>query len=290
MSIMKNILIIMILFSSTLLLAQEGRQNTPLYNLNGGNYLNKGWHLAPGITYLIPTPAKRSEFKTIENGADTLYQGDYHSKGKIGLYLEIGKHKFLDRRPLSYMDYGIGFKTFKGSESFNGFVSGNIPFSYNAEFKNSFITGFFNLSNVLQLTDKTFIQNSFGLNADYRIINKTPSIADYGSEISLPSAFLGQVHYKFGFGFKAGKNLYVVPTIETPILTIYQWNSGASTIKYFNTDYRPIIISLRFFWFKKRPVRDCVGAPDKKTGDQLWGKNMRTKGSKKRGRKKRRKK
>jgi len=286
---MKQFFVAVIVLFSLVPFAQEGRQNNPLFNLTGGNYINKGWHLAPGFTYMFPSTGNRSVFQLQENNTDTLYTGDYKTGGRVGIYFEIGKLHLYDRKIIKSLDYGIGFKSLKGRESFDGLVGVDSIVSslaYEANFKNSFITGFININNYLQLTDKTFLQNSLGLNADYRLINKTDAIPDYGSEAFYPKAFVGQLHYKFGFGFRAGTNLFIVPTIETPILGIYQWREGKSTLHYFNSEYRPFIVSVRFFWLKDRPTRDCVGAPDKKTGDQLWGKNMRGKG-KKRGKRRR---
>lgn len=289
--IMKQFFVITLLFLALASYAQDGRQNTPLFNLNGGNYVNKGWFISPGFTYMFPSTANRSVFQLQDNKEDTLYAGDYKSRGKFGINFEIGKFHLYDRKFIKAIDYGLGFKSLKGRESFDGLVGVDSllsPLAYEANFKNSFVTGFFNITNFLQLSDRTFLQNSLGVNADYRLINKTDVIPDYGSQATFPKAFVGQLHYKFGFGFRAGTNLFVVPSIETPILGLYQWRDGKSTMHYFNSEYRPLIVSVRFFWLKKRPVRDCVGAPDKKTGDQLWGKDMRGKG-KKRGKRRRKK-
>lgn len=285
---MRGIFVVLTLLLSTSFFAQTKRV-APIFNLNGGNYINKGWHFAPGITYMLPTEGKRNVLLLQENAVDTLFTGEYKTAGKVGIYFEIGRLHLYDRKVINGIDYGIGFKSLKGKESFDGLIASDVsvtPFSYEANYKNSFITGFFNLSNYAQLSEKTFLHNSIGLNADYRIINKTDDVLDYGSNMLFPKAFVGQLHYKFGFGFKAKNNLYVVPAIETPILGIYEWNDGKSTLQYFNTSYRPLIISLRFFWLDDRPTRDCVGAPAKKTGDQLWGSNMR-KGKKKRRKRKR---
>ena len=278
----------LVLISGDLLAQPSGRQNKYMFDIGGGNYKVSGWHFAPGITYMIPTVNQWTELQTdVGDSQDTLFQGDFDSSGKIGLYVEFGRHRFFEKKVLTYMDYGLGFKSLKGSEQFSGVLGDGteqVEYAYDESFKNSFVTGFVNFSNIAQLSDFTFIQNSFGLNADYRVINKMNEVGIQTQEPQ-PANFVGQVHYKLGFGFKANRNLYVVPSIETPILNVYQWEDGKSTLNYFNSRYRPIIFSVRFFWFDIQKQADCTGAAPATSNSTLWGKDMRKKKKKKRRRK-----
>lgn len=270
--------------SSILALAQSGRQNRALYDLDGGRYQNKGWHFAPGLTYMFPADFSREETRlsTINEFSDTLYSGTFEASGKFRLYLEFGRHHFYDKFFfLDYLDYGLGFKMLGGQEDFNGIMNVDTAFVNVANtglFKESSVTGFINFNNILQLSDYTFIQNSFGLNADYRVISKReyngPTV---GMIQEFPPDFMFQLHYKIGFGYKAESGLFIIPSIETPLLNIVKFDDGKSTMKFFSTRYRPIILTLRFLMFSKKKTEDCVGAPKEKTGDQLWDKKMRKK-------------
>jgi len=93
----------------------------------------------------------------------------------------------------------------------------------------------------------------------------------------------GQLHAKVGFGFKPESGVMIIPSIETPILNIQPFEDGKSTLPYFNSRYRPIIISVRFLFFAQTKPEDCVGQGTEKRGTELWGKEMRkTKKKKKR--------
>lgn len=275
----KAFVILIAVLCSSAGISQAGRQFTPLYNLSSSQYLNKGWHLAPGMTYMFPASINRSETRLTTT--DSLYSGDFTAAGKLGLYVEFGRHKFTDvLLVMDYFDYGLGFKGLRGTEEFMGRVLvDSLGTTVDAEnkgfFSEGFVTGFFNASKITQVGDNSFIQNSLGLNADYRVYKKHEfeGNADHFLQ-SFPGNFQFQLHYKLGFGYHLDKNLYVIPSIETPILTFYEFDDGKSTFQYFSSRYRPVIFTLRFLWFDKRPNRDCVGAPSEKTGHQLWDKKM----------------
>ena len=262
----------------------SGKQMKHMFDIGGGNYKVSGWHFAPGFTYMIPTLNQRNEFMTTDDIAkDTLFSGNFNAGGKFGIYAEVGRHRFFERKLLTYMDYGVGFKSLKGTESFVGQLGGDstrMDYTYDESFKNSFVTGFVNFSNIAQLSDNTFLQNSLGLNVDYRLINRQNEVLIQTQEPQ-PESLIGQVHYKIGFGFKVNRNLFVVPTVETPILNVWKWQDGKSTLDYFNSDYRPIIFTLRFFWFDIQKQADCVGSAPSTSNSSLWGKDMKRGGKRK---------
>ena len=94
---------------------------------------------------------------------------------------------------------------------------------------------------------------------------------------AFPGTFLAQLHYRFGFGFKVRSGLFIVPSIETPILTVVPFDDGKSTLQYFSSRYRPLLISIRIMLLDKRKSADCTGKGDGKTGHELWDKNMNRK-------------
>jgi len=249
-------------------IAQRGRQLTPIY-IPGTAYKNTGWFISPGITYMLPEDRKQG--LTTYNGAadnmDTLYSGNFVRKGKIGFYLEAGRHKFIsDRSIIDHIDYGIHFKMLRGVENFTGVTNNGVgmtPVESNSTFSESFAGAFINASNILQLSSNTWIQNSLGVNADFRVISNRNAGVAYGADWNFPNPLLAQLHYKIGFGWKPEAGIYIIPMLETPILTAYPWDNGKSTLQYFVGRDRPLILTIRIQWLSKEKDRTCEGQPGK---------------------------
>ncbi len=267
--------------------AQYGRQLTPIY-VDGTSYQNKGWFVSPGITYMLPEDRneKRTEYMQRQDQLDTLYDGNFKRKGRVGLYLEVGRHHFLTASPIiNHLDYGIHFKMLRGRENFEGttFLPPTpTPVVDQSLFSESFAGGFFNASNIWQVTDHHWIQNSIGLNAEYRVISKRQMEVPFGASHTFPNAFIAQAHYKLGFGWRPEPGIYILTMLETPIITAYPWENGKSTLPYFTGRYRPLILTLRIAWLSKAKERSCENQPGKnapnldkkrrkKTSNSLFG-------------------
>lgn len=266
-------------------LAQSGRQYKPLYDENGGQFYPRGFFFAPGITYMLPSPFNRDVNQKLN--ADTSLYGKYEARGKVGLYLEIGHAHFLPYWvPIDYIDYGLSFKLLRGKEAFSGDY--RVPetetvistLSSNSKFSEGFAAASVNFGKFIQVGDYSFILASLGLNADYRITSNRET--DYSFIPSaFPDDFIVQAHAKLGYGYKLQGNLFVIPSIETPILNILPFENGKSTLPYFASRYRPIIFSIRFQWLTRRKPEDCVGKPQEKRGHELWDPSMKRKNKRK---------
>ncbi len=259
---------------------QNGRQKSKLYGSN--SYQNKGWFFAPGIT--LSPGVSGDRFETLRGSGDlsndTIYSGRFDPKSRIGFYAEVGRHHFIENIYLiNHIDYGAHFKMLRGTERFVGKVntgSSLIETSNNAAFSESFAGAFFNASNIIQLTDHGWLHNSIGVNAEYRVIESRNASGFYGGiPQTFPADLVAQVHYKFGFGIKIDNGLYVLPAIETPILNLYTFNRGKSTLPYFSSEYRPLIISLRVMFLDKTADRKCVGKDASRNKPKLWGDEMK---------------
>ncbi|NNE54794.1 MAG: hypothetical protein HKN32_02145 [Flavobacteriales bacterium] len=260
------------------LVAQSGRQHTPLYDLSGTRFLNKGWHFAPGVTYMLPANDQSINTRLVvtDGVTDTLYTGEFDPSGKVGIYLEAGRHHLMDKMYLlDNVDYGIGFKMLRGGERFDGRMkadSGMVPISNEGSFSESFLTAFVNAGNIHQLSDRTFLHNSFGLNVDYRILSSRPfEGTSTGMIQEFPGNFNAHIHYRLGFGIKLQASWFMIPSVETPILTLVKFDDGKSTMQYFSNRYRPLIFTLRFLRLDRRKSPDCVGKSAGTTGHSLWG-------------------
>jgi hypothetical protein len=269
----KIIFLTALIISSLPSLAQYGRQLTPLY-VDGTAFKNTGWFVAPGVTYMLPEMRKeqRTEYFSINDNRDTLYSGNFKRAGRIGFYLEAGRHHFIrNRYVLNHIDYGVHFKMLRGKESFTGethyTLTEPVPVNNQATYSESFAGAFINFSNILQLNNTHWIQNSLGLNLDYRVISKRNTQVDYGATYFFPETFMTQIHYRLGFGWKPEPGIFIMPMIETPILTAYPWDDGKSTLQYFVGRNRPFILTVRIQWLSKHQARSCENQPGKNSPD-----------------------
>lgn len=265
--------------------AQSGRQHRPLYDLDGGAFHRRGWHFAPGVAYAFPSAAGRENERLIatEGGAvDTLYAGEFSAAGKPGIYLEVGRTHLMDALfILDCIDYGIGLKQLRGREDFSGTMfpeGGVVEVENRGDFSQMRGTAFVNFSNIHQLSDRSFLQNSLGFNTDYRFIDRvTYNGPTTGMLQGFPPDFTCDIHYKLGFGWRPESGRFVIPTLETPLLSVVQFQDGRSTTQWFSTRYRPIIFTLRFILLDKRKSPDCVGASRGGRKHELFDPSMRRK-------------
>lgn len=198
-------------------------------------YKMSGWYFSPGITYMLPQ--KFSLIKDV-NGSSS-----GKPRGRLGLYLEFGRYHILKySKWFKYLDYGISYKSLRGKD-----------LSVGGKFGDHFIVAHFNLNHVKQFSDYNFLQNTIGINADFGIIRNIGGIA--------PSNPVVQLHYKLGYGFKVNSKLIIIPAIETPILNGLPWERGKSTLGYFNSRYRPLILSVRFLFLRLKREKKCIPVP-----------------------------
>lgn len=244
-----------------------------------GRYRLSGWHFAPGVSYTFTNPRNRTD--ELYRNNDTVYNATFNPAGRLGLYLEVGRyHVFKYGYLFNYMDYSVAFKQIRGKESYTGEMlaesssSSIYTTSGKGAYSHSFVTGNFNLNNIIQHRDYEFFQNTIGINLDYRVLGKTG--AQSGNTIfqspNDPAKFMFQLHYKFGYGFKWTDKLFVIPMIETPILSILAWDNFKSSYHVFSSRYRPVFLTIRFAFLSK-PRMDCptgIGNPDDKRKQQQY--------------------
>lgn len=245
---------------------RTGRKNSELVDFSG-RYKLSGWHFAPGLDYTL-TRFKNTE-ETLIDRNDTLYNATFDPSGKFGLYFEVGRyHLFKYGRIFNYLDYSLAYKAIKGKEAYEGTLMTESTStilatnSSEADFKHKYLLANVNLNSIKQLSSTKFIQNSIGLNVDYRFIDKRNNHSNtFGQTQADPSRLLAQLHYKLGFGFKLNDRWFLIPTLETPILNLFQWDKFKSTDPMFSSRYRPIIFTIRIAWLRKVGPGDCL-TPD----------------------------
>lgn len=197
-------------------------------------------------------------------GSDTVYDVLFNPRGKVGVGIELGRFYAIDNsRLISYIDFSLGLKMLRGVETFDATLDDpdrSKPYVLRGEgtFSQSYATASFNATNANKLTRKVSIHNTLGLNADYMFAD----VYEYNTNIfpldlKTPESFVFQAHYKLGFGFDLGNNLMLIPSVETPLITLYQYDDLKSTLAIFNSRYRPLIFRLTILILDNKADRKC---------------------------------
>jgi hypothetical protein len=244
-----------LLFAGSLL-AQGiyGRKKPEIFPTDG-KMRRGGFYFAPGITYALPRFTDNEE--EVFRNADTSYTALFDPEGKIGLYLEAGWfHATNDPIILDYWDFGLAYKQLKGAEAFTGtLLRGDSTGLLAGEggFNDQHLTAHINANKLFQVRDHQFIQFSLGANVDWRFGTAHGYTGDFTvlNRWAFPPEFTGQLHAKLGYGFKVTQRLMVIPTIETPFLSIQPEDGGRfGQLQWFSSNYRPLILSVRFLFLR----------------------------------------
>lgn len=218
-----------------------GQRKTELLDFR--NIRASGWHFAPGLTYMAGFKPKGDDAPDVNPG------------GRLAIYAEVGRYRIFPNggNVFNYMDYSLAYKRLSGKEEFADVKS---------IFKQNHLLGNFNINNIIQLTNYAFIQNSLGANLDFKFLENVQSSASPYQDNT--GRLLLSLHYRLGFGYKATKNLFIIPTLETPILNGIEWERGRSDYGIYSSRYRPIIFSVRFAWTQKPSKNACPPIPGAK--------------------------
>jgi len=218
-------------------------------------YREIGWFINPGLTYMLGN-----------NADDEGRSYDLTASGLPGYYLEVGmEHLFKKpQKIVHYFDWGLGVKHFAGQERYS--VDGSSTNATRGQFNLGNVFARADIHNVWQLSMFNFIDQSLGFNIDYRIYGGKDD-ANYGSPIASDnqSKLVAQFHYTAGFGFKVRDGFFVVPSVQIPFLTLFQFNGLNPSHKWFNSRYEPMIFTLKFAWlFPKKGCPPVDGMDDDK--------------------------
>jgi len=241
-----------------------------------GNFERRGWIVSPALTYMLPQIKAPSQRVYFPGGA--AYDIEYSPSGRVGVGLEVGRFHVIDNsRLLSHVQLNMGIKVLRGIERFDATLAnetGLLPDVLQNEgaFSHSYATMSFIASNIQQFSRTGFIQNSIGINGDYRIGEASTYNKDgLPIDLATPTQFIFQANYSFGVGFRVSGNILIVPSIETPIVNIYEYEDLKSTLKVFNSRYRPFIFKVSVLMLDNKPDRKCPKKKVKrKTVEQLF--------------------
>jgi len=233
-------------------------------------YQKSGWLIGPGITYTWPGKWNQQFDSTHANGTQSEFQ--MKTRGRPGFYLEAGRYKIFKKGKIfRYFDYGIALKSFGGAEFVTDSLkdsSGNplAATEYEGKFNEVNVDGFVNINNVIRLGGKMMLQNSLGLNVDYRFIgsanyqnstNGEDDILNLNQFVPQADPLRFNLHYKIGIGFRTNPYTVVIPSLEVPIMTIIPAGDLKPTFQYFNSRYLPLIFSVRIMFLRKYDKNSC---------------------------------
>lgn len=243
----------------------------------------------------------------VETPTNDGFRGNYtHDPyGKIGLYGELGMFHFPKKRSklslalktvlVSYYDWGVGFKYFRGGEQIeaNFIDAGGTTVSSDEQtfnFSYGNVYGRFSLHKNIHFKknrdEKTnfFLDNSLGINIDYRVMTTSDSYSWYtvmteNQAYSNPLQI--QLHYGLGFGFRLKRGSWLIPGVRTPILGYQQFVSfegssdkgessfGRPSTYWFSSRYWPLLIHVKYMFALEKKAKGCppveVNDQDKNT-------------------------
>lgn len=269
-----------------------GAQDYRDYNLYG-------FQVQLGGTYLL----NRLNNETIAFDPNTTgFRGTYEHDpiGKLGAFVEVGMFHFPKKRSklseklkfifVSYYDWGVGFKYFRGAEDItvnNADAIGNTISTEEQRFNfsNGNVYGRFTLHKNVYFTPKKrreklnfFLDNGLGVNFDYRVLT-TSDTYEYDSPLSTSfmtnsqqyyKPFYAQLHYSLGFGFSPKRGSFLIPTIQIPLLgyqsAVPQVGSSDNAEKYFgkpsmhwfSSRYWPIMFSVKYMFALPKKSKGCA--------------------------------
>ena len=257
--------------------AQYTRQKRDVFPVFG-DFKRSGWLIAPGLTYSLGN--FKNDTKVFNYPSDSAFSIDFNPSGEFGVSIDLGRFYAPQNAGLfQLIEVALSFKLLRGKELFDAKSFGNAQeIKGTSVFTQGFASGIVHFNNLKQLNDHSFILNGIGVNIDYNLIDNI-AYNHYGLSfpISQPSTLLAQLNYQLGYGFKVQKNLLIMPTIETPILNIWDFENGKSTLSYFSSRYRPILLKIKFLLIDSKTAIKCPSGEGKKRKtkrskeDPLWG-------------------
>lgn len=259
------------------------------------NLNNYGIQFQIGATTFL-TRLANEQINTETPGNDG-FRGNYtHDPySRVGVYGEIGMFHFPKRFPkikisdektivlISYYDWGLGFKYFRGGQEIQanfmdagGTVVGSEDRPYNFTYGSAY--GRFsahkniNLSREKGKPAKVFLDNSLGINFDYRVMGSSDEYSWYssmtdGQAYSKPLQI--QLHYGLGVGFRLKRGSWLIPGVRTPLVGFQKYvgeynvkdkgdsSFGRPSTYWFSSRYWPLLIHVKYMFALEKKAKGC---------------------------------
>ncbi len=172
---------------------------------------------------------------------------------------------------INYIDWGIGIKLLGASEktTIDYFDRDGNQFDSKTEtgrFYNPFLYGHVTLHKNFYIGKKYFIDNGFGINVNYNLSKKTNNAytdfveSEVGKTPYFHHPLVAHVHYELGFGIRLNRRSMFVISAQTPIFGIHEWRNGGAAMKWFDSNYTPLIFKLKYTYLFQKKAKGCPAA------------------------------
>lgn len=210
------------------------------------DYKQGGWLGGAGLTAMVSFSENEVSFP------EQNLEGKFTATPLPGLMLEGGRYYNLKKGwIIKYLDASIAYKLLVGREKYElTDINQNVVFNDDHSFNQHFASVNFNANSIIPIDDYSFIQSAFGVNADIRFVDGYTNNYPEGITGKNENGFVGQVHYKIGYGYALDTDLIIETSIETPIYTIAPNGSHFSQLDYYNQQYQPFILRVRLLFFR----------------------------------------
>ncbi len=246
-------------------------------------YRPYGLQISAGPTFML---TRRHPVTTRYESIGRSYELTTTPLGLPGFFVEAGMLHYPKRSKLSkalkyvfvsYIDWGVGVKVFNGQETTRVNQLDPLTLSvigtdeYIGKFSNVFASARVTFHKNIYLGKKYFIDNGLGINVDYNfqrdeapgytaLVHQTiPDLHTFHHPL------VAQIHYELGFGIRLNRRSMLIPSVQAPILGLHEWRGGASALKWFDSNYYPLLVKVKWtYLFQKR----SKGCPPAQVNDQ----------------------
>ena len=255
----KLILLSFFLAQCALINAQFNRNTFPLSR----EFKKSGFSISPLATVSF---GNKSDLKLFENETGFQWEHVEVGRGTWNGGIELGWFKTFEGYQVGdYFEGALSYRRFSGVhylEETNVEVPTGSTLLAFKEYENAWrfetITAAVRLIDIAFQKPNSFFTWGVGVNYDYVIANRSGTdypidfLSDKNNPFDNKHAF--RAHFQVGYGFKMSKHLFLVPTVETPLLTVLPTSTLNPSIQFLDVNYQPIIIGIKFMILRKDPV------------------------------------
>ena len=257
---MKKLIILgLFLTQCALIYAQFNRNTFPLSR----EFKKSGFSISPLATVSF---GNKSDLKLFSNEAGFEWEHVEVGRGTWNAGIELGWFKTFEGYQVGdYFEGALSYRRFSGvhylEETSIKVPNGSTLLAFR-EYENAWrfetITAAVRLIDIAFQKPNSFLTWGIGVNYDYLIANRFDSDYTQGflsnKDMPFDNKHAVRAHFQVGYGFKMTKFLFLIPTLETPLLTILPTSNLNPSIQFLDVDYQPLIIGLKFMILRKDPV------------------------------------
>jgi hypothetical protein len=124
--------------------------------------------------------------------------------------------------------------------------------------KNGYVYGRFSIHKNFYFAGKYFLDNGLGINMDYRLIEGLRSYSVGGIVNNYNhDKVVAQLNYDLGFGIKLSRRSFLIPGVHLPIVGFNEWRGGCAALKWFDSNYLPIMAKVKVIYLFEKKVTGC---------------------------------